>query len=302
MIVAHRLAIVSVISTLVLIAVGVVVRATGSGLGCPDWPTCHGGLLPPGEKHPVIEMSHRVVASGVGFLVIGLAFSCWRSFRHVPRIWILAAAVVPMVGLQGLLGAITVVRELPPAIVATHLLTAFLILSALIVLLIDINMEVRSSEDRSRGRDRWPAKAALLVLVLLAAVVWVGGYMTESGASAACSSWPGCGEGSFFGNDRQELTHMLHRYGVAALAVAVVGLAAAMRRSSGAAQLRPVLAGALISLFGLQVLVGALNVQFEFPDALAVSHTVIASLIWGVLTAVAALGLISSRSRGGTAS
>ena len=45
------------------ISLGGIVRITDSGLGCPDWPLCHGKLLPPLELHTLIEYSHRLSAS-----------------------------------------------------------------------------------------------------------------------------------------------------------------------------------------------------------------------------------------------
>ena len=48
---------------LLLITVGGIVRTTGSGLGCPDWPLCYGKVLPPFEYHAIIEYIHRFVAS-----------------------------------------------------------------------------------------------------------------------------------------------------------------------------------------------------------------------------------------------
>src|ERR687891_1037289 len=65
-----KLAIAAAVATYVLIAVGGLVRATDSGLGCPDWPLCFGAWVPPGELHAWIEHSHRLGgAFAVGPLV-----------------------------------------------------------------------------------------------------------------------------------------------------------------------------------------------------------------------------------------
>src|SRR5215210_7977998 len=105
---AFRLGAATCAMTLVLIAVGVYVRASGSGLGCPDWPTCHGGVVPPGNEKSLVEFSHRFTATVVGFMVIGVAAMAWRYYRHSPFTVIVAAATVPLVGIQGLIGALTV--------------------------------------------------------------------------------------------------------------------------------------------------------------------------------------------------
>ncbi|MCX7617482.1 heme A synthase [Tepidiforma sp.] len=292
MIVAQRLAILTAILTVFLIGVGAFVRATGSGLGCPDWPLCHGQAIPPGHQEAWIEFSHRFVASVVGVLVIAVAVMAWKYYRHVPLITWLATATVPLVGFQGLLGAITVVRELPPEIVATHLVTAMVVLSCVIVVAVGMYMEDerhRGFFERTRGIGRVPGAWALAGLGWLAVTFWVGGYMAESGAATACSGWPLCNGGVLPAADDQEITHMLHRYLAGGFVFLVVpALVTAWRRRGDLPWAKPY-ALALGTLYAAQVLVGALNVWYTFPDPLTVAHTAIAGCIWGVLSAGAAL-------------
>ena len=112
----RNLAFITVAATLILVGVGVYVRATGSGLGCPDWPLCHGGVVPPAEQTAVIEFTHRVVAAVVGVLVIATAvFAGGIPGR---RRALAGPGGRGPVGIQEA-GALTVWQELPPSR-ATH--------------------------------------------------------------------------------------------------------------------------------------------------------------------------------------
>jgi len=297
-ILAQRLAVFTAFATLVLIGVGVLVRATGSGLGCPDWPLCHGGVVPPGHRIAWIEFSHRFVAMLVGFLVIGVAVCAWKYYRHVPFIVWLATFTVPLVGFQGILGAITVYRELPPEIVATHLLTAMIVLSCEIGVAIAMIREDPSRTGPLAGgaspMARPLGQLALASIVALTFVLWIGGYMTESGAATACEEWPLCNGSVLPASDDHEITHMLHRYLAGAFVFLVAPLVwqAWKRRNelpwSGAVA---VIAG---TLYVVQVAVGAANVWLTFPDPLTISHTVIAASIWFTLSVAVALAFYSS--------
>lgn len=128
------LAATTVVATLILIAIGSIVRTTGSGLGCPDWPLCHGQLHPPLEKTAIIEYSHRTAAAIVGVLVVATAVVTLRTrWTDLTSRW-LAIASLPLLGFQAWLGKETVERELPPEVVTFHLATAMILLAILTML------------------------------------------------------------------------------------------------------------------------------------------------------------------------
>lgn len=289
---AQRLALTTCVMTLILVGVGVLVRATGSGLGCPDWPLCYGGAVPPGNRESLIEFSHRFTASIVGFLVIGTAVAAWKSYRHVPFILWTAAITIPLVGFQGLLGAVTVWRELPPEIVATHLITAMIVLSCELAVFLAMYLEDprRAALLRSIATaPRQVGRLALGAIAWLTALMWIGAYMAESGASTACEGWPACNGGILPGSDEQEITHMAHRYLAAAFIFFVAPIVVlAWRNRRELFWAKPV-AIALATLYVAQVAVGALNVWYTFPDTLTIAHTVIASGVWFTLTAAIVL-------------
>src|SRR4051812_29242834 len=104
------------------IASGSFVRLTDSGLGCPDWPACHGRPVPPASYHAVIEFSNRLVAAiGIGAALY--AFAAARR-RHEPRARRLALGVALVTLAQAPLGALTVHFHLNPYLVMSHFLVA----------------------------------------------------------------------------------------------------------------------------------------------------------------------------------
>ena len=107
------LSVATVVCIFGLITLGGVVRLTGSGLGCPDWPLCHGQVIPPLEYHALIEYSHRMVASFAGVMVVALAVLVWRWHRKQRWLLIPTTTGVILLAIQILLGGATVVKELP---------------------------------------------------------------------------------------------------------------------------------------------------------------------------------------------
>ena len=127
-----KLAVAAAVATFVLIAVGGLVRATDSGLGCPDWPLCFGDWLPPADLHAWIEHTHRLTAAVfVGPLVGALALITVFSQRRRDLPMLVAAVLAGiLVIVQSLLGAAVVLQGLAAELVTAHLGMALTVLAA----------------------------------------------------------------------------------------------------------------------------------------------------------------------------
>ncbi|MBC8042790.1 MAG: COX15/CtaA family protein [Rhizobacter sp.] len=139
-------------ATYFLIFLGGLVRVSGAGLGCPDWPRCYGLWIPPTDisqidpaKLPVgfdvssfnpvltwIEYINRLVGVVIGFLILGMAMLALKNFRKHPKVLVPSLAAAVLVAFQGWFGSIVVKYQLKPIAVTVHLLIALVIISILI--------------------------------------------------------------------------------------------------------------------------------------------------------------------------
>ncbi|MEX2237593.1 MAG: COX15/CtaA family protein [Dehalococcoidia bacterium] len=263
-----------------LVILGGVVRVTDSGLGCPDWPRCHGSFIPPAETEIWIEWSHRLTASITGFLIFGLAIAAWRSQRENRVIIAAAAASLVVLAVQVILGAITVKRELPPEIVATHLVTGLTLLTTLIVITIASFVSPRQPL-RVERNPLFPLLAVALLVTIT--TMWLGAYMTESGANFACDGWPRC-NGTFLPEfTRLVRIHWLHRFLALVMGGALVLVALQTRSLFGPRSTLYSAAAAAVGLYGAQVLMGAGNIWTDMSEETSISHLALGSLIWSSL-------------------
>jgi len=275
----RRLAVVTIAATFVLIAVGGLVRATDSGLGCPDWPRCFGKLVPPAELHAWIEHSHRLIASVVMALVAWLVVAAWRTGQdRVVRRASVAALV--MVLSQAVIGAFVVWWKLEAESVTLHLATAL----ALVALLIYIGFRARWPADRSRrqGQDRRfvrlvAAGAGLTYLQML-----VGSTVTGYHAGLAYPLnvlLPDLGPSVA----RIQLLHRTLAVLVGALVVAIFLVA---RRTQRAHPTVTRLAGYAAGLVAVQIGLGVANVANRLSALTVVPHLAVGALLWGTLVAL----------------
>ena len=131
----QRLAAVTLATTLSLVTIGVIVRATDSGLGCPDWPLCHGQVLPPlDDAKAWIEWIHRTVAAMIGFEILGLAILAWVDHRDRRSLLWPSIGAVGLVGFQAWLGRETVRLGNSGESVLAHLAAAMALLGLVVYL------------------------------------------------------------------------------------------------------------------------------------------------------------------------
>jgi cytochrome c oxidase assembly protein subunit 15 len=308
-----------------LIVFGAFTRLTDSGLGCPDWPGCYGAanpfiaheqiaaaeaLMPTGPVTKVkawIEMIHRYLAMGIGFLCLSLmfkAFAQWRRTRLAVYAPAMPLALVICVAVQGAFGAWTVTMKLQPAIVTIHLLLGMSLLAMLVWL--------GERENRLMAPPpavRHPAGLrALRLLALLAAVVLavqiaLGGWVSTNYATLACDEFPFCdgklvpqmdfehgftlwrelgktAAGHYLQFPALVAIHWVHR-NFALVVTLVFGLAAwRALREPGLRRTGKFIALALLA----QLFTGVATVFFSFPLAIAVLHNAGAAVLVVLVT------------------
>jgi cytochrome c oxidase assembly protein subunit 15 len=115
----HSFAVFTALCTFGLLIAGALVTSNDAGLSVPDWPLSYGSLMPPMVGGIFYEHGHRMIAAFVGTLSVILAIWLWRVEQRAWVRWLGVAAVGAVVA-QGILGGITVLFFLPPAVSSAH--------------------------------------------------------------------------------------------------------------------------------------------------------------------------------------
>ncbi len=299
------LALAAAIATVFLISLGSFVRVTGSGLACPDWPLCHGSIIPPFEYHVLIEYSHRLTAAIVGLIVAAMfvvVFLARRADEYPTRRAFLPAAATLVVMLtQAGLGGVAVLTELPPPVVTLHLFLAEAILALLIVTMMAAVPQARPSPDGggltlgdARRLSVWATIAAVSILVMILS----GSYVVAEEATLSCgsgfSAWPLC-DGDIMPSGFDPNIHMGHRYMVL-LGTLTTGYAAFLSwRQKGRNRMISRVGQATLHLLAVQIIIGALVPWTEFHHATRVAHITLASLTWAAAVLLVILAVRARR-------
>ena len=269
------------VAAIAQVALGGVVRVTGSGDACPDWPLCHGQIIPPLDLNIWLEFSHRLSASVLGVLVLVAWVLACKTRQSEKIAWLATSAALALVIAAAVLGGLTVLSELAWWIRLIHLALAELVVACITVAWLagsptrpDLGVRRHSNSARRQNRV-----AALITLGALLGVILYGSYMVGFNYGASCTSWPMC-QGLRIPDGLAFVVNMGHRVTTAGAALLVFWLSLrAWRFDGGIAQIRWFALAAVATMM-LAVLFGALMVWLNFSILMRSLHLVIATLVW----------------------
>ena len=291
----------TIILVYLLILAGGIVRATGSGMGCPDWPKCFGRWIPPTEFSQLpsnyqeiygaklkgevefnavktwIEYANRLLGVLVGFSVLGTLLASIAYWRKKKNVVLSSVAAFVLVGANGWLGSRVVATELAQYMITAHLFLAILVVFALLYAYVHSKASyvLRENEHQIVRGTRWLLVGVmgltLMQLLLgtqvrgaLDAVIRQVGYMQRA-------NWI----------DQLGIEFYIHRsFSIIILAANLFAIYR-LRKVSTAGWFKWI-PGALLSLVILEILTGVVMAYFGVPALLQPIHLLLAICIVGL--------------------
>lgn len=295
-----RIGLITLAAVYFLILVGSAVRASGSGMGCPDWPTCFGQLIPPTDESQLPANYHEIYAVGykdtafnalktwteylnrlvgvsVGLLILWTLAAAWPLRKPEPRTFWTCLGVVGAVGFQAWLGSRVVASHLKPAMITAHMLMALLIVALLIHAITHVRraryarLSIHPLPPWARALTRWVI-ALTVVQILL-------GIQVREGVDFIDAA---------FQHENRELWRAgfpiifyVHRSFSAVLLLVNGFLAYTLRTRLGPDHLLARIAVVLMGLIAAAIAVGVSLDRLGMPAVAQPLHLLMASLIFG---------------------
>ena len=290
----QKLAAATVATTLLLVTIGVVVRATDSGLGCPDWPLCQGQVIPPfGDLKAWLEWVHRDVAAILGVLILGLPILAWRDHRDRQSLLWSGIVAVILVGFQAWLGEETVRLGNSGESVTAHLASAMALLGLLVYILARSAYPARVG---GRGASQRFTLLAAFGATASFALLLFGSHVTAStNAALVFPDWPLMGGTLFPAITDVTSAQVLHRYVAVVVGLIVVGIGLiAWRTQRGhPAIVRLALAAAVF--LPIEVVIGGLQVLTRLSGWTQTLHVALGAGIWAALVGLTVVSYYTAR-------
>ena len=175
----------AVVSLFILLIWGNLVAGLKAGLACPDWPLCHGTVLPPFRWDIYMEFMHRVLGAITSVFIIALVIRRFRSYSGAFKI-IPSLSVVLLV-IQIILGGIVVLLELPVDLTTIHFGNAMIIFATVLY---------QAYYDGSKHKPSFVLKGSGTFFFIISVIVFLqtvlGAYVRHSSAGLACPDFPTC--------------------------------------------------------------------------------------------------------------
>ncbi|MDA0596974.1 MAG: COX15/CtaA family protein [Chloroflexi bacterium] len=306
---------IAVIGVVLQITLGGVVRVTGSGDGCPDWPMCFGQAFPPLDQETIdrlydgprlsppqphnvlIEFSHRTVGTLVGLIIVATVILVWTRHSAYKVVAWLATAEFIVITIVGGLGGAVVLSDLNPAIRTVHLFLAEIVVFFAVMALVAASYGRPSSIVGTTSKWMWGRVShehrSALILSATAGIVTLiallsGSYAVWKEAGAVCPSWPLCG-GDIIPQSTFEWIHMTHRV-LSLVSIILVLLAGhkVWRLPNISGALRFAALASAVIIFS-QMLMGAANPWTTFAEWARAGHLSLATLAWVDMVFIVAL-------------
>ncbi len=298
----RQLAWVTIAAVYFLFLVGATVRASGAGMGCPDWPTCFGQWIPPTSEAQLpanyqeiyaelgyadtrfnavktwTEYTNRLVGASIGFLIFLTAIYSWFCRSYDPRIFYASLAAFFMVGFQGWLGAKVVGSNLQPGMITLHMLMALAIVGTLLFAVALARRELvanHSIETIDARFSTWLYIVLGLTIVQIAMGTQVRemtDFLSKTQGEELRSSWIEAMPWFFY----------VHRSFSAVVLFANLWLARLLILSLGWKHLLTRLTLAMIGVIAIAVTSGATLGHLGMPALVQPAHLLAAALLFGL--------------------
>ena len=262
----------SFLAEVLIIGTGGAVRLTGSGLGCPTWPT----YTPEMGIHGFIEFGNRTLTGLVGILAIIVLVFVLKMRRERRDLFVLALVVVLGVVAQALVGGITVLTGLNPFIVGFHYVASVILVAVCAAFLVLMRTP---GGPRARAVTRAHALWAHVATAVLALTIFFGILTTGAGPHSGDEDAIRSG----FDAELLEHIHAWPSYALFALTLVLLGFAYRRRQEL------PRVFGWTLTVLGveiIQIAVGLFQARNGLPPIAVGIHMVLASLLAAAMTAL----------------
>ena len=261
---------------MIQVTLGAIVRVTDSGLACPDWPLCHGKLIPEFDFNILMEYTHRLSASLLMLTIFSTTFISYKILKHNKiAIFAITGASITVI-CAAIFGGITVITKLdwwsvPSHLALAEILILFLSISNTAIWFGDFN-------NHSIWKNLHIKHRIMLLTTLLSIFILIvyGAIMVAKGYGSSCGTWPLC-NGELIPTRLPMIINASHRF----LTLVVLGLLlhSLIRIPSGKSKMKMFFMIS-VAIYLLQILVGWEIISREFSTTLKSIHLALATGIW----------------------